>query len=262
MEKKESEKQSEQASAPAQAAATAPSGIAIAAMVVGIVSIFLGWVPFLGFAIGVTALVLGIIAIKKISGKGMAITGIITGGLAILWNLAVIAVVIMGTAIFGGLLGGAVTTVGQITTEIHNESQTAIDSKKDFSKGSTAIFGDFEVKANSVQRNYVPEDEYSRASEGKELIVVNVSVKNNGSESASFSSYDLKINENGLSDTSSWTTVDPEFTGGSLSAGATTTGNLVFEVTKNASGLKLQYEKYAFDWENSESRTLTYTLEI
>jgi hypothetical protein len=265
MEKKESENQSEQVSAPQSAPATAQpqNGIAIAAMVVGIVAILLGLVPFAGLTLGITALVLGIIGAKKLIGKGMAIAGIVTGGLATLCNLAVITALIMGVAFLGGIFGGAVSTVGQIASNYNKEQQTKIDAKKDFSKGSTAVFDKFEVKANSVQRNYVPEDEYSRASDGKELIVVNVSVKNISSESASFYSYSLEINENGIAESASYlATVEPEFTGGSMSAGATATGNIVFEVTKGSTNLKLQYEDYAYNLNGSGLQTLTYTLDI
>jgi len=246
-----------QASAPQMS-----NGIAIAAMVVGIIAILLSFVPFAGLTLGATAIVLGIIGLKKAASKGMSIAGLITGGLASLSNLVIIIMIFMGLTFLGGLFGGAVSTVGQITNDLHDEAQAQIDAKKDFSKGSTAVFGDFEVKANSVQRNYVPEEEYYQAGEGKELIVVNVSVKNISSETTSFSSYDLDINDDGISEGSSYLTVSPEFTGGSMSAGATATGNLVFEVTENASGLKLQYEDYTFNWEDSESVTLTYTLEI
>lgn len=81
---------------PAYAAGGYPApkkmGLAISALIVGIVSLLFCFVPFIGNAIGIlggiTAVVLGILAIKKAQSKGMSITGIITGGIATLIAIA------------------------------------------------------------------------------------------------------------------------------------------------------------------------------
>jgi hypothetical protein len=256
---------------PTSATPTHGGGIAIAALVIGIIAACLCWVPFLGLALGVTAIVLGIIGLKHKANKGMSIAGLITGSAATLWNLVVSALLIMTfmglaavgtglTGIFGGLSGltnGTTNVLSQYTAS----EQAKIDAKKDFAKGETAIFDKFEVKVNSVRRNYVPDDQYSQASEGKELIVVNVSIKNTDTSSAYFSSYSLDINDNGISNGSSYISASPELNGGDISAGATTTGNVVYEVTKDATSLKLQYEETAYSTTEG-LKTLTYTLAI
>jgi len=90
------------APAPVQlvAAPAAQNGMAIASMVVGIVSLMSCWAVFFGLIAGVTALILGILGIKKPIGKGMAITGIVTGGLAILINVIVIIIWIIALSAF------------------------------------------------------------------------------------------------------------------------------------------------------------------
>ena len=75
------------------------NGIGIAALVVGIVSLFLFWIPFLGLVLAILALVFGIIGIRKASrgeatNKGMAITGVVTGALALVGALIVSVVFI------------------------------------------------------------------------------------------------------------------------------------------------------------------------
>ena len=76
-------------------APTGPSktnALAITALVVGVVGLMLCWVPFLGLIIGIAALVLGFIGMKKsteLGGKGLAIGGIATGGLTLLIGLIV-----------------------------------------------------------------------------------------------------------------------------------------------------------------------------
>lgn len=73
-----------------------PTGLAVASMVVGIVSFFIGWCGWF-IPLPITGLVLGIVALQKANrgqagGKGMAITGIVLGGLATLASiLAIIA---------------------------------------------------------------------------------------------------------------------------------------------------------------------------
>ena len=60
------------------------NGLAIAGMIVSIVSIVLCWIPLIGVFGGIAGLVLGIVALKKGQKKGFAITAIIVGAVAIL----------------------------------------------------------------------------------------------------------------------------------------------------------------------------------
>lgn len=81
------------------------SGMAIASLILGILSIMLGWIPVLGWLIILVGLGLGIAALVKISknenlkGKGLAIAGIVLSGLALF--LFVILVGIGALAYFG-----------------------------------------------------------------------------------------------------------------------------------------------------------------
>ncbi|MET4780165.1 Ltp family lipoprotein [Glaciihabitans sp. UYNi722] len=63
-------------------------GLAVAALVVGIVAFLTGLVPVLGAIIGIAALVVGILALSKQQSKGMAITGIVLGGVAIVASIS------------------------------------------------------------------------------------------------------------------------------------------------------------------------------
>lgn len=72
---------------------TKTSGLAITSFVLGIISFILGFIPVIGVAFGITSIIFGIIALTTISknneltGKWMAITGIILSALAILLSL-------------------------------------------------------------------------------------------------------------------------------------------------------------------------------
>ncbi|KLR62331.1 protein of unknown function (DUF4190) [Actinobacteria bacterium IMCC26207] len=84
--------------APSSAASTSgANGTATAALVTGIVSLFLFWLCGLGALLGILAVALGIVGLsnsKKLidnRGKGQAIAGIVTGSLAVLATIAVFA---------------------------------------------------------------------------------------------------------------------------------------------------------------------------
>ncbi len=251
--------------APAHHQAT--SGIGLAAMIVGIVAFIFGWAPFFGFLAGVTAVILGIISLKKPGGKGMGIAGLITGGLAVLWGLVISVIFILAivAASTTGIAGGqAINELNKAYDSYNAENKALIEAKKDYKKGETATFGQFEVTVNSVNRDYVftGSDSYVTPDDGMEYIVVNVTAKNVGADSKYLSGYDLKISEDGVSNTSSFYDVSPALKSGDISAGASTTGNIVYQVTKGASGLKLQYETTIYDLKEGKSQDLVFTLAI
>ncbi len=75
------------------------NGMAMAAMIVGIIGMILAFIPFIGFLSWILcplAIILGIIAMKKVVGKGMAIAGIATGAIGlvicILWVVGIASV--------------------------------------------------------------------------------------------------------------------------------------------------------------------------
>lgn len=72
-------------------------GLALAAMILGIVGVVTGFFVF-GALLGIAAIVLGVLSLKKVkeagAGKGFAITGIVTGAVAILFSLCMLFVYI------------------------------------------------------------------------------------------------------------------------------------------------------------------------
>lgn len=93
-----------------------PKGLAISALVVGIVAFVIAWIPVLGIAgiiAGAVAVVLGIIAAVKKQPKGYAITGIVLGALAVIGGLII-------TITLGAMLG-------QLSTELENLDDITIE---------------------------------------------------------------------------------------------------------------------------------------
>ena len=72
------------------------NGLAIAAMILGIVALVLWCVWFVSIPCAIIALVFGILSVKK-KGKGMAIAGIATSSAAIvIWTMLFLGVFIFG----------------------------------------------------------------------------------------------------------------------------------------------------------------------
>lgn len=242
------------------------SGVGIASLVTGIVAFLTGWIVVWGLIVGATAVVLGIIALKKSpANKAFGIVGIITGGIAVLTSL--IFTVIWAIALTFVTVGsGAVIQAGHAVENALSaqqaEAQAQIDAKKDFSKGDTATFDKFKVKVNSVDTNYTPSNSYSTADQGSKYVLVNVTVTNPGDESVDVSSYDLQLSADGVANTSTYITVDDEFQGGDLAKGASASGNIAYQVKDNASELKLQYKTSVYSPKTNKLVNLTYSLDL
>lgn len=79
------------------------SGLSIGALVAGVVALLLFWCFFVGIPVGIAAVVLGVVALNKVKagtggGRGLALAGVVTGGVAILVSVVlVVAVVATGT---------------------------------------------------------------------------------------------------------------------------------------------------------------------
>lgn len=100
------------------------NGLALSALIVGIASLVLCAFIFTGIIGGAVAVVLGIIALNKAQSKGMAITGIVTGGLAL---LAAIGILITSVALVGEIARSGDTTIAELEklTEQLEEEATA-----------------------------------------------------------------------------------------------------------------------------------------
>ncbi|NJP37939.1 hypothetical protein HCN83_10110 [Bacillus luteus] len=75
--------------------------MATAALVLGIIGLVIGIVPFIGWFVmplWILAVVFGIIGMQKEIKKGMALTGVILGGITILYKIGFWVLMIIGSA--------------------------------------------------------------------------------------------------------------------------------------------------------------------
>lgn len=81
-------------------------GLAVSALVVGIAAFVFGWAPVFGAIVGIVAIVLGVLALRKQQSKGMAITGLVLGAVAALTSIS-----------FAAGIGAAVNSVSDSAKE-------------------------------------------------------------------------------------------------------------------------------------------------
>lgn len=227
-----------------------PAGFAITSLVTGIVAFLTGWF-FIGLAIGIVAIVFGILALKKKQNKGMSIAGIVTGGLGALTSLVVIAFWVFAVA----LAGVFVASHGDEITAIAEENQSLVDAQKDFAAGETATFAYLDVTVTDVTRDYQPSESYF-IEDDEEYIVVNLTIENTSDSEQYISPYDFEILYGDSDASPSFVTAGNALQSETLPAGETATGTLVFEVDRDASDLKLEYTTYSLGNE------LTYTVAL
>ncbi len=233
------------------------NGIAITALVVGIIAFLSGWIPVWGLLVGIAAVVFGIVGLKKSQNKGMSITGIVTGGLALLTGLMVTVTMLFAIGSLSFIWNSLSEIVGQ--TEADTERQ--IESKKTFKKGEAALFDTFAVSVDSVKRTPTSADDSYKAREGKEFVIISIKIKNTSATQRSLDTSLFGLNEDGLVVEPSYGASSNEISSGMLNPGASVDGTLAFEATKGAKDLKLQYTSTVYTLTDNP-RIFVYTLEI
>lgn len=221
------------------------NGFGITALVVGIIAFLVGWTGLLGLILAIVAVVFGILALVKRQNKGMSITGIVLGSLALITALFVITV---GLAILGG--------AAVVSNDISNEQKALESAKKDFAKGEVAIFDQLEVKVNTYTPNWPSLNEFTTPKEGYEFVFVSLNIKNKGDETVSVNPFDFKLDDNGVVTDYEIATTPTPFNAVELKSGAAIDGDLVFQAKQGANDLKLEYTHY----DNRAFKEVTYSL--
>jgi len=198
---------------------------------------------FFGAFLGIAAIILGIVGLKKPGGKGLSIAGIVLGVLGILGAIATALIFIM-------IALTAKNSVDRSPSHTLKANTSQATSQTSFDKGQTADFGDYTVVASVTQRNLnVPATSIFAPKAGNELVVVSITAQNNGTTTQSVSPLDFKLKTaDGVSHGYSLTTPpDPALESVDIAPGAKVTGNLVFEVPKDAQGLQLSHTPFGSD---------------
>ena len=124
-------------------ATSTTNGMAIGALICGILSLPVSFIPFvniMAIILGLVAIVLGFLARRKATGKGLAMGGIIAGAVGVLISIIVIVVTVVA-------LGSVAQQAGQIGETLNapvqvDMSATAADGTAQLSYGAVASLTD------------------------------------------------------------------------------------------------------------------------
>ena len=118
------------------------------------------------------------------------------------------------------------------------------EKEQEFKIGETASYKGYEVTVNKVEFN--DGSEFNKPADGKQFVIVNVTIKNNTDKPASYNMFDYKLNADGNStDMIGYIDGYESLGSGELDKGASVSGNLIGEANTQGS-LKLQYHSNVF----------------
>lgn len=167
------------------------------------------------------------------------------------WFILIAAILVIG--FIGSLGGGSEKDKPKVKEEAtSNKTETKKEDKKEnkqeeqvFKVGDTVDIKGYEIKVNSVE--YSEGGEFMKPDEGKQYVIVNLTITNNAGERKSYNPLDYSLVADGNSESAGFTYLDgvETLSSGDLDEGATVTGNLVGQASPDAK-LKLRYEGNIF----------------
>lgn len=206
---------------------TSTSGMAIAALALGILAILTSFLPIINngsfflAALGLIFAIVGFVGIRKGKKKG---NGIAIAGIAL--NVISIIVVLATQSMYGAAIDSVTNGPdASVTESTESTDSNAADSTTDLAVGTSITTEDgLVVSVDGVQaglKNY----------NGDPITGITVTYTNNGSKELSFNTYDWKAEDaNGVQRSNTYySESDNELNSGTLAAGGTVTGDIYFD---------------------------------
>src|SRR5690625_1412637 len=131
------------------------------------------------------------------------------------------------------------------------EEEEETEEKTEFELGEKVELNDNIVEVVEVEKS--TGDDFDKPKEGKEYVIVHVSIENNGDEDTSYNPYDFKMkNSNGQIEDPAFSIIDSDtaLNSGELAPGGNVSGTMVFEQEIDDDQLQLIYE--ASFWSDKE----------
>lgn len=167
--------------------------------------------------------------------------------------LAIIVVIIILSQMRGGSSDDSAKKVENGSSKTASSSS---NTKSTFKVGETAEYKGVQFKVNKVDFTNGDPD-VDNLDSGKQFVVMNVTITNNGEDKYEYNPYDFKLDDNGnQTDADEITSsINDTLDSGTLAKGATVTGNLVGQAN-TSNKLKLIYEGNVF----SQKEHVTFEL--
>lgn len=167
--------------------------------------------------------------------------------------LAIIVVIVIFSQMGGGSSDDSAKKVDSSSSKAASSSSKA---QSTFKVGETAEYKGVQFKVNKVDFTNGDPDIDSPDS-GKQYVVMNITITNNGDEKYDYNPFDFQLDDNGnQTDTTEITSgVSDTLNSGTLAKGGSVTGNLVGQAN-TSDKLKLIYSGNIF----SQKETITFAL--
>lgn len=229
--------------------------IAIAALVAGIIAFFTGLVPVLGLLLGIVAVVLGVLGLRKAkglygSGKGLAITGLVLGAVALITSLF--------TTVLAGAIGASSSDTAASPAPVTSEEPADAAPAPEDSAGAESAPAESEAAPAAGQfPGQTEDDQVAEAGATIDLDGLQVTTTpltasstalgsywcttatyvNGGDDTASYNLFDWKVlNPNGASESATLSGQDGALSSGELAPGGTVSGDVCFNDSSVAPG--------------------------
>lgn len=166
------------------------------------------------------------------------------------WILAIIVIAVIGSSMGGNKSDDSAKKVESTSSKSADKASSstpaATTEKTTFKVGETAEYKGVQFKVNKVDFTNGDPD-VDTLDNGKQYVVVNITITNNGDDKYDYNPLDYKLDDNGNQTDMSESTssVQDTLNSGTLAKGATVTGNLVGQA-KTSDKLKLIYEGNVF----------------
>ena len=226
----------------------------IASLILGIISIILSLIPFIGIVAYLPAIIgaiLGIVALatRKSRGKtnkAMPIIGIITSVIGMVLALVMFFVwTLLGASIFNYESKDKVnfnTAIGNYNYDYDYDEDDDFENITEYKIGDKMYVDDFIIVIDKIEN--FEGNEYLKPTYNTELVKVYITVTNNDTYSNYVSKYDFEISNGDNSQSPSYdsTKKDSTFEGKYLKSGESMTGTLCFSKEKNNDDYYIVYD--------------------
>jgi hypothetical protein len=248
---------------------TNSNGLATASLVLGIVGLVIGLIPFLGwfmFPVWILAIVFGIIGRKQSFKRTSATVGMILGIITLIYKFGFWIIVAFvptdemndTTTAFDNNTNEVVqneeeneeSNENSNNTSLNNEENNANEDETEenlenqtFGVGDAVEHDDYSLVVNDVEKSQG--EDFDEPSDGNEYVIVEVTIDNNGDDTISYNPYHFNIqNSQGNITDTTFTTIDSDtsLSSGDLAPGGTVSGTLAFEAPVDDPELELIFE--------------------
>lgn len=229
------------------------SGLGIASMILGIISILTACIAF-GIVPGIIGAVLAIIALcQKDKKHGTAIAGLTCSIIGII-IFAIMALFVNSVSDSNKESTGTQASVSAIQESSTAVSESTPESKVEeveapsgtvISPGYTFDADGLQVTINDFDLDYTDyEDEYgwNAPADGTKYIMIDVSYQNNSKDDKYVSIYDFQCYADDTDCEQNYSVVDNSSLNANISSGRKTSYKIAFVVPKDAQSIELEYE--------------------